>query len=233
MKLIQFLIALSFISYSFTISINTIYHLEKYRKFKYDPSRVSLTVIDPTDFKDTNYIYLTYKSNDISILGKNLTVYSLDKDLDLNTESSKVKGEPETRNEEETDYIYQISFIIQKEDDHKLIIIENLVSDGDKMELENKRYMPLISKIGLIIVLTILFGAILVGLILLNYIRGESTRINTNRKNIKIMKNQNIEMDYEDNNIIIKSKRNTNQIPAASNDSTDEDNDSNEPNIIN
>ena len=232
MKLIQFLIALSFISYSFTISINTIYHLEKYRKFEYDPSRVSLTVIDPSDFKDTNYIYLTYKSNDISILGKNLTVYSFDKDLDLNTEPSKVKGEPETRNEEETDYIYQINFIILNKN-HSLIIVPNLVSDGDMMELENKRYMPLISKIGLIIVLTILFGAILVGLILLNYIRGESTRINTNRKNIKIMKNQNIEMDFEDNNIIIKPVKSTNHIPTASNESTDEDNDSNEPNIIN
>ena len=48
------------------------------------------------------------------------------------------------------------------------------------------------------------------------------------------MKNQNIEMDYEDNNnIIIKPIKSTNQIPA-SNESTDEDNDiNNELNIIN
>ena len=36
------------------------------------------------------------------------------------------------------------------------------------MELENKRYMPLMNKIGIVIVFTILFTAILVGLIMLN-----------------------------------------------------------------
>ena len=103
------------------------------------------------------------------------------------------------------------------------------------MELENKKNTPSISKIGIIIVFTILLSAILVGLITLCQIRGKSTRINTNKKNKKIMKNQNIEMDCEDNNaIIIKSMRkNTNQKHAASNDSTEEDNDNNELNSIN
>ena len=101
------------------------------------------------------------------------------------------------------------------------------------MELENKRYTPLMSKNRIIIVFTILFAAILVGLIMLNQIRGESAdkKIRINKK--KIMKNQNIEMDYEDNNnIIIKPIKSPNQIPA-SNESTDEDNDNNnELNII-
>ena len=102
------------------------------------------------------------------------------------------------------------------------------------MEVENKRYMPFLSKIRILIVFTILFAAILTGLIMLNQIRGESAdkKIRINKK--KIMKNQNIEMDYEDNNnIIIKPIKSTNQIPA-SNESTDEDNDNNnELNIIN
>ena len=232
MKSLRFLIVLSFISYSLTISINKIYHLEKYTKFEYDPSNPSFTIIDPSNFKDSSYIYLTYKSNDDSILDKDLSIQYSEKNLDLNFEPSKViKGEPETKKEKENDYFYQISFIIQKED-QKLIIVQNLVSDGNKMELENKKYTPLMSKIGIIIVFTILFAAILVGLIMLSQIRGESTRIITNEKNKKIMKNQNIEMDYEDNNdIIIKPMRK--QKPAASNDSTEEDNDNNELNSIN
>ena len=235
MKLLKFLIILSFISYSLSIYINKIYHFEKYTKFEYDCSSPSFTIIDPSNFKDTNYIYLTYKSNDNSILEKNLAIYYLKRNnLNFNFEPSKIiKGEIETKKESETNYIYRISFIIPK-DNLNLIIVQNLISDGDMMEVENKRYMPFLSKIRILIVFTILFAAILTGLIMLNQIRGESAdkKIRINKK--KIMKNQNIEMDYEDNNnIIIKPIKSTNQIPA-SNESTDEDNDNNnELNIIN
>ena len=238
MKSLQFLIALSFISYSLSISINKIYHLEKYSKFEYEPSSPSFTIINPSNFKDTSYIYLTYKSNDDSILGKDLSIYYFDKNLDINLDfepSKVIKGEPETKKEKEKeiDYIYQISFLIQT-DGQKLIIIQNLVSDGDMMELENKRYVPSMNKIRIIIVSTILFVVFLVGLIILNKIRGERARINSNKKNKKIMNNQNIEMDYQDNNgMNIRPMRNTNQKPASSNDSTEVDNDSNELDIIN
>ena len=236
MKSLKFLIILSFISYSLSIYINKIYHFEKYTKFEYDCSSPSFTIIDPSNFKDTNYIYLTYKSNDNSILDQNLSIYYFEKgNLNLNFEPSMViTGEIETKKEDETDYIYQKNFIVLNKN-HSLIIVQNLVSDGDMMELENKRYMPLTSKIGIIIVFTILFAFILVGLIILNQIRGESMgkKIRINKK--KIMKNQNIEMDFEDNNdIIIKTMKSANQISAPSYESTDEDNDNNnELNIIN
>ena len=237
MNSLKFLIILSFIAYSLTISINQIYHLEKYTKFEYDPSSPSFTIIDPSSFRDTSYIYLTYKSNDNSILDQNLSIYYFEKgNLNLNFEPSMViTGEIETKKEDETDYIYQKNFIVLNKN-HSLIIVQNLVSDGDMMELENKRYMPLASKIGIIIVFTILFAFILVGLIILNQIRGESMgkKIRINKK--KIMKNQNIEMDLEDNNeIIIKTVKNAKKIPASSNESTDEDVDNNnsELNIIN
>ena len=220
MKSFQFLNVLSFISYSLTISINKIYHLEKYTKFEYDPSSPSFTIIDPANFKDTNYIYLIFKSNDDSILDKDLSIYYFEKNLDLNLDfepSKVIKGESETKKEKEKeiDYIYQISFLIQK-DDRKLIIVRNLVSDGDMMELENKIYVPSMNKVRIIIVSTILFEVFLVGLIILNKIRGERARINTNKKSGRIMKNQNIEMDYQDNNgVVIKPMRNTNQKPAS------------------
>ena len=238
MELFQFLIVLSFISYSLTISINKIYHLEKYTKFEYDTSSPSFTIIDPANFKDTNYIYLIFKSNDDSILDKDLSIYYFEKNLDLNLDfepSKVIKGESETKKEKEKeiDYIYQISFLIQK-DDRKLIIVRNLVSDGDMMELENKIYVPSMNKVRIIIVSTILFEVFLVGLIILNKIRGERARINTNKKSGRIMKNQNREMDYQDNNgVVIKPMRNTNQKPASSNDSTEDDNDNNELDAIN
>ena len=236
MKSPKFLIILSFISYSFSISINKIYHLEKYTTFEYDPSSPSFTFIDLSSFKDTSYIYLTYKSNDKSILDKNLSIYYCKKNnLNLNFEPSKaITGEIETKKENETEYVYQINFIIPKEN-NSLIIVQNLASDGEMMEIENKRYMPLMSKIGIIIVFTVLFTAIFVGLIMLNQIRGESMDKKTRINKKKIMKNQNIEMDFEDNNnIIIKPVKSNNHIPAPSNESTDEDNDNNdELNIIN
>ena len=238
MKSLRFLIVLSFISYSLTISINKIYHLEKYTKFEYDLSSPSFTIIDPANFKDTNYIYLIFKSNDDSILDKDLSIYYFEKNLDLNLDfepSKVIKGESETKKEKEKeiDYIYQISFLIQK-DDRKLIIVRNLVSDGDMMELENKIYVPSMNKVRIIIVSTILFEVFLVGLIILNKIRGERARINTNKKSGRIMKNQNREMDYQDNNgVVIKPMRNTNQKPASSNDSTEDDNDNNELDAIN
>ena len=101
------------------------------------------------------------------------------------------------------------------------------------MELKNKRYTPLMSKNRIIIVFTILFAAILVGLIMLNLIRGESMNKNIRIKK-KLWKIQNKEMDFEDNNIIIKTVKSANQISALSNESTDEDNDNNNGlNIIN
>ena len=236
MKSLKFLIIFSFISYSLTISINQIYHIEKYGKFEYDPSSPSFTIIDPSSFKDTSSIYLTYKSKDNSILDQNLSICYYEKNsFNFNFEPSIViTGEIEKKIESETDYIYQKSFIIENKK-HTIIIVQNLVSDGDMMELENKRYMSSMSKIGIIIVFTILFAAILFGLIMLNQIRGESKdkKIRINKK--KIMKNQNIEMDFEDNNdIIIKTVKSANQMPAPSNESTDEDNDiNNELNIIN
>ena len=187
MNSLKFLIILSFIAYSLTISINQIYHLEKYTKFEYDPSSPSFTIIDPSSFRDTSYIYLTYKSNDNSILDQNLSIYYFEKgNLNLNFEPSMViTGEIETKKEDETDYIYQKNFIVLNKN-HSLIIVQNLVSDGDMMELENKRYMPLASKIGIIIVFTILFAFILVGLIILNQIRGESMgkKIRINKKKL-------------------------------------------------
>ena len=236
MKSLKFLITLSFIFYSLTISINQIYYLKKNGKFEYDPSSQSFTIIDPSSFKDTSYIYLTYKSKDNSILEQDLPIHYFEKNtFNFNFEPSKViTGEIEMEKENKTDYIYQKSFIIENKN-NSIIIVQNLVSDGDMMELENKRYMPLASKIGIIIVFTILFAFILVGLIILNQIRGESKdkKIRINKK--KIMKNQNIEMDFEDNNdIIIKTIKSANQMPAPTNESTDEDNDiNNELNIIN
>ena len=235
MKSLKFLIIFSFISYSLTISINQIYHIEKYGKFEYDPSSPSFTIIDPSSFKDTSSIYLTYKSKDNSILDQNLSICYYEKNsFNFNFEPSKViTGEIETEKENKTDYIYQKSFIIENKN-NSIIIVQNLVSDGDMMELENKKNILLMNQTGIIIVFTIPFAAILVGLIMLILIRRESTdkKIRINKK--KIMKNRNIEMDFEDNNnIIIKAVKSANQKSAPSNESTDEDYDNNGLNIIN
>ena len=236
MKSLKFLIIYSFISYSLTISINQIYYLKKNGKFEYDPSSQSFTIIDPSSFKGTSYIYLTYKSKDNSILEQDLPIHYFEKNtFNFNFEPSKViTGEIEMEKENESGYIYQKNFKIKNENEG-LIIVQNLVSEGGMMELENKRNIPLVNQTGIIIVFTIPFAAILVGLIMLILIRRESTdkKIRINKK--KIMKNRNIEMDFEDNNdIIIKAVKSANQKSAPSNESTDEDNDNNNGlNIIN
>ena len=184
MKSLKFLIILSFISYSLTISINQIYYLKKNGKFEYDPSSQSFTIIDPSSFKDTSYIYLTYKSKDNSILEQDLPIHYFEKNtFNFNFEPSKViTGEIEMEKENESGYIYQKNFKIKNENEG-LIIVQNLVSEGGMMELENKRNIALVNQTGIIIVFTIPFAAILVGLIMLNLIRGESMN-----KNIRIKK---------------------------------------------
>ena len=73
--------------------------------------------------------------------------------FNLNFEPSKVLTEEiETKKESEADCTYRINFIIPKEN-ICLIIVQNLVSDGDMMELENKRNIPFEKKIGINIVL--------------------------------------------------------------------------------
>ena len=165
MKLTQFILLLLYISYSLPSSPNQFYYLQKYKAFEQDPSSPTYTMITTSDSKDTSLIYLIYKSNDKHI-NDELLYGCFDEISDFNYSLPEiVKGQVETKKGYE--YIYEIHFVIPKVE-ASYIIAQNLLSNDEKIVLENKSYFPLFSKIGCIAFYAIIDGAIILGKLTLN-----------------------------------------------------------------
>lgn len=243
MKLIIFLLLLSYIPYIFTKSIEKIFMFPSYGKIEYDPSIPSLSVLEVSSYKNTDSIYLTFKTNDNFINGDYLDIEYTDTIPDfgfqpIRTIRSNNQKEPNLKSKK--DYLRKATFVIPLEN-RKYLVIKNLQSDGNIIELENAHYLPLGAKIGIGIVAEVFLVSIFIGLIFLTKIRDEKINqqkqlwLKGQNKKKKEKKKKNItneELEI-DNDVIKKPMRSTGQVPQSinENDSTEEDFD-NELNII-
>ena len=240
MKLISFLLLLAFVSYSYTKVTNKIFMFPAYGKIEYDPSIPSLSVIDVSKYFISDNIYLTFKSNDNFIKGDFLDIEYTDTLPDFDFEpirTIKSNSEKEPDLDKKKNFRNKVTFVIPVEN-RKYLVIKNLQSDGNIIEIENGYFLPLATKIKIGVVIQIFLLAILFGLITLTKIRDEilinlkASKLKEKKKKKKKqkkekknkIKNENMNIELEMQNIIEKPMRSS-KIPQSinENDSTEEE----------